>query len=289
MQRSDAMDAREYVTEIVQRSGTSFFWAMRLLPGPKRDAMFAIYAFCREVDDIADDPGAPADKLAGLAEWREEIDRLYRGESSTPVTIALAGPVDEYDLPKKVFCEIIAGMEIDAAAPFRIADMNELESYCDKVACAVGRLSTRVFGIEESLGEAAAVALGQALQLTNILRDLREDAEIDRLYVPRELLESHGIGNSTTAWAALDHPAFGAACEELAVIAEGRYREAESALAACDSRMMRPAIVMMHVYRGLFRRLRRRGWNRPGDRVSVPIWQKLWILCRYGLTWRPSP
>jgi phytoene synthase len=281
MQRSDAM---EYVTEIVQRSGTSFFWAMRVLPRPKCDAMFAIYAFCREVDDIADDPGDPAEKLSRLAEWRKEIDRLYRGEPSTPVTIALAGPVAEYGLPEAVFLEIISGMEIDAAARLRIADMNELESYCDKVACAVGRLSNRVFGVEESLGEAAAVALGQALQLTNILRDLHEDAELDRLYLPRDMLESHGIGNSASAGAALDHPAFGAACEELAGIAEGRYREAESALSACDSRIMRPAIVMMHVYRGIFRRLRRRGWNRLRDRVSVPIWQKLWILCRYGLT-----
>ena len=277
------MDAREYVTEIVQRSGTSFFWAMRLLPGPKRDAMFAIYAFCREVDDIADDPGAPADKLAGLAEWREEIDRLYRGESSTPVTIALAGPVAEYDLPKKVFCEIIAGMEIDAAAPFRIADMNELESYCDKVACAVGRLSNRVFGLEESLVEPVAVALGQALQLTNILRDLHEDAANNRLYLPRDLLQSHGIANSDPR-AAISDPKIGTVCEELAAVAEARFGEAESVLRRCDSRIMRPAIIMMHVYHDILHRLRRRGWSKPEQRVSVPGWQKLWILCRHGLT-----
>ncbi len=280
MQRSDAM---EYVTDVVQRSGTSFFWAMRLLPGPKRDAMFAIYAVCREVDDIADDPGDPVDKLSRLAEWRDEIERLYRGDPSSPVSHALAGPVAEYGLPQQVFLEIIEGMEIDSTARLRIADMPELESYCDKVACAVGRLSNRVFGVEDSLGEAAAVALGQALQFTNILRDLREDADLDRLYLPRDMLESHGIGNSD-AGTALDHPTFGAACEELAGITEERFRQAETALAACDSRTVRPAVVMMHLYRGIFRRLRRRGWIRLGDKVSVPIWQKLWILCRYGLT-----
>lgn len=275
-------EAMGYVDSVVRRSGTSFFWAMRVLPAVKRDAMYAVYAFCREVDDVVDDPGDPADKMVRLAAWREEIERLFGGEPSFPVTRALAGPVGEFGLRKEVFLSIIDGMEMDAAATLRIDDMAGLETYCDHVACAVGRLSNRVFGVDDTAGEPVAVALGQALQLTNILRDLKQDAAIDRLYIPATVLRAHGISNGDAA-AALDHPGFPAVCEELAEITAQRYAEAEAALAACDRRVMRPAIMMMQVYRRVFERLRRRGWRRLDGPVKLSPWQKIWVLVRHGL------
>jgi phytoene synthase len=274
--------AMDYVNAVVRRSGTSFFWAMRVLPPPKRDAMFAVYAFCREVDDIADDPGDPDDKLRRLEEWREEIERLFTGAPGTPVTRALAGPVDRFGLRKEPFMAVIDGMEMDAAGGLRIADMAALETYCDRVACAVGRLSNRVFGVDDAAGEAVAVALGQALQMTNVLRDLREDAALDRLYLPAELLHAYGIPNRD-ARAVLAHPAMPEVCDALARLTAKRYVEAAAALAACDRRIMRPAIMMMQLYRRIFAKLRRRGWRRLDRRVGLSVWQKLWVLVRYGL------
>lgn len=275
-------DAKAYVNGVVRRSGTSFFWAMRVLPPFKRNAMFAIYAFCREVDDIADGPGDPADKLLRLKDWREEIERLFRGEPRLPVTRVLAETVGQFGLRKETFIAVIEGMEMDAAAKLRIADMAELELYCDRVACAVGRLSNRIFGVDDEAGEPIAMALGQALQLTNILRDLSEDAALDRLYLPGDLLRAHGIPDDDVRLV-LAHSALPEVCGEIARIAERRFTEAEAALSACDRDTMRPAIMMMQVYRRIFDGLRRRGWRQFDRRVGLSGIQKFWVLVRYGL------
>ncbi len=139
-------DAAAAVEDIVRRAGTSFYWAMRRLPENKRRAMYGIYAFCREVDDIADGDGTPEDKLAQLGQWRDEIERLYGDRPRTPVTLALSRPVGEFGLKKENFRAVIDGMEMDAAPEVRMTDMDELTLYCDRVACAVGRLSVQVFG-----------------------------------------------------------------------------------------------------------------------------------------------
>jgi len=267
---------------VVRRSGTSFFWAMRTLPGAKRTAMYAIYAFCREVDDIADDPGETADKLARLDRWRAEIEHIYAGRPGCSVSHALAGVVARFGLRKQDLLSVIDGMEMDAARCVRIADMNELNLYCDRVACAVGRLSIRVFGVDPEKGDRVAHALGQALQLTNILRDLQEDAGRDRLYLPGDLLRAHGITASDPA-AVLAHPAVADVCAEVAETTRRRFDEAVSALAACDRRKVRPAIVMMEVYRRMFGLLVRRGWRRLGEPVALSKAEKLWIALRHGM------
>jgi presqualene diphosphate synthase len=282
LDRMQKSEAAEHVTRIVKASGTSFYWAMRVLPPDRREAMYAVYAFCREVDDIADEPAPEDDKRRRLAAWRGEIARIYDGKPRTVVGQALKEAVARYGMERDIFLSVIEGMEIDAAARLRIADMAALETYCDHVACAVGRLSNKVFGVDDEHGEPVAVSLGHALQLTNILRDLKEDAAIDRLYLPRDRLAAHGIASDDPE-AVLAHPALPAVCEEIAEICARRYREAESALAACDARVMRPAIMMMHVYRNVFGALRRRGWERLDCSVSLPPWQKLWILVRYGV------
>lgn len=276
------VDAKAYVADVVQRSGSSFASAMRILPPAKRDGMYAVYAFCREVDDIADARGRESDKRAKLSEWRAEIDLVYEGRPETPVGRALLGPVRVFGLKRETFLAVIEGMEIDSAEKLRLPDMAALEAYCDKVACAVGRLSNPVFGVEERLGEPVAVALGQALQLTNILRDLAEDATLNRLYLPHDLLMRFDIPDRDAA-AAIAHARFPEACDELATLAARRFAEAEAALARCDRRIMRPAIMMMAVYRSILRKLRRRGWRRLDEPVSLGTAEKLWILLRYGV------
>ena len=174
-------------TAAAQRaSSSSFYNAMRILPRAQREAMFQIYSFCRQVDDIADSSEPRAVRREELNRWRADIDQLYAGNPNAR-TAGLVGPVRDFGLRRDDFHSIIDGMEMDVVNDIRAPDEATLEEYCDKVASAVGRLSVRVFGMQEQDGLALAYHLGRALQLTNILRDLDEDASIGRLYLPAPL------------------------------------------------------------------------------------------------------
>src|SRR5271166_651766 len=178
---------------------------MRILPRAQREAMFEIYSFCRQVDDIADASGPRDVRRGELARWRADIDALYAGKP-VPRTQGLVLPMQEFGLRREDFHAVIDGMEMDVVADIRAPDDATLDIYCDRVASAVGRLSVRVFGMEQQDGLALAHHLGRALQLTNILRDLDEDASMGRLYLPREMLQDAGIAATEPA-AAIGHPA----------------------------------------------------------------------------------
>lgn len=269
-------DPSAEVTEIVRRSGTSFYWAMRLLPKYKRDAMFAVYAFCREVDDVADEPGSPVEKMRGLDAWQEEIDRLFSGYPTRTVTRALAQAMASFNFVKQDFDAVIAGMRMDAVERLRIADTDELALYCDRVACAVGRLSCVVFGVPYPQARTLSKALGDALQLTNILRDVHEDALRDHVYLPADLLARHGC-DATDATRLLTQPGLAAACLELATVAQARFVEAEAIMRACDRQAIRPAAIMKTVYYDILAGLQKRGW----ERLSEPLVRSK--LRKYGL------
>src|SRR6185312_11412078 len=171
-------------------SGSSFYLAMRLMPAEERDAMFAIYAFCRKVDDIADDGvGTRAERHQRLERWRDDLAALYAGDVRPQVRF-LAPAVTKYGLRLEDFIAVLDGMDMDVAEDIVAPDLATLDLYCDRVASAVGRLSIKVFGMDEGPGFELAHHLGRALQLTNILRDIDEDADIGRLYLPREYLET---------------------------------------------------------------------------------------------------
>jgi squalene synthase HpnD len=271
---ADAHDADAQVAAAVAGSGTSFYWAMKFLPRPRRAAMFAIYAFCRAVDDVVDEPATLESKNSRLAEWRREIARVYEGIPRTLIGRQLALAVRRFDLDRQDFLAIIDGMAMDAGAPLRAPSMAELDLYCARVASAVGLLSVRVFGAPVEEGKRVAHALGRAFQLTNILRDLAEDAALGRLYLPRELLAGNGIDSRDPA-VVLRHPNLSRVCAELARLAQGYFDQATVAMAACPRRTMRPARVMMEVYRRILHRLVARGWHRPEERVSLPKATKL--------------
>jgi phytoene synthase len=283
----DGATAAIRAEDVVRRAGTSFYWAMRFLPRPKREAMFALYAYCRKVDDIADEPAAQADKLARLDAWRTELDRLYAGEApSDPVAVSLVAPIARYQLPRMPFEEILRGMETDATGPVRAPDMAELELYCARVAGAVGLQSVRIFGCRDGRADDYAQATGRALQLTNILRDLEEDAGDGRLYLPSEALDAAGITVRDPA-AVLAHPSLGRACALVADRAQQSYREAESlraAMAPNDARALRPAAIMTAVYRTLFERMAARGWDRATEPVTMGKVAKLGVALRCLLT-----
>ncbi len=275
-------DPRAAIRARVAAAGTSFYWAMRLLPQARREAMFAVYAFCREVDDIADSDDPPAVKRAELARWRREIDAIYARRMGAGLPRVLADVAAAYKLRREDFLAVIDGMEMDAAADIRAPALAELDLYCDRVASAVGRLSVRIFGSDVPAADRVAGALGRALQLTNILRDLAEDAARGRLYLPRELLSAQGI-TEREPQAVLRHRRLGAVCEQLVEIAERHFVAARAAMRDCPRRAMRPAAVMGAVYHAILVRLRRRGWTDLDQEVKLPTPLKLWLALRHGL------
>lgn len=276
-----AMEDLEAVAQaeaIVRRSGSSFRWGMRILPPPRRRAMYALYAFCRVIDDIADEPGDLSLRQARLDGWRAEVGRLYAGEPVTePIARALAPAIRRYALPRAEFDALIDGMETDLQGRNVAPSMSALQLYCRRVAGAVGLLSVRCFGAHEPEADSMAIALGEALQLTNILRDLGEDAAEGRLYLPAELLERHGV-TARDPEAVIDDPRLPAMCRDLAARARQRYGEAQALISRCDRRAMKPAILMMAGYRALLDRLEDADWREPRRRVSLSPWRRLLLL-----------
>ena len=266
-------------------AGSSFFWAMQLLPHQRRKAMYALYAFCREVDDIADGDATRALKDILLSDWRSEIALLYAGRPQHMVTRALSEAVHLYRLQCRDFLAIIDGMEMDARDDIRAPSLDDLDLYCERVAVAVGRLSVRIFGEETPAGERVAAELGRAVQLTNILRDLAQDARRHRLYLPREVLQAHGVRATTPSWV-LAQPRLSDVCRDVAMMAEGHYAAAVEAIAACPRHKMRPAAVMLGIYRALLHELLARGWRRLDEPVRLPGWRKLALVLRHGLPGR---
>ena len=279
--KPDEAGLAELIERIVRRSGTSFYWGMRVLPPERRSAMYAIYAFCREVDDIADGSLSVTAKTARLDAWAEEIERLYQGRPTEPIARALTGAVDAFALAKADFLAVIEGMRMDAAATVRFPDMAALFHYCDCVACAVGRLSNPVFGIDRASGDPLAKALGEALQLTNILRDLDEDAALDRLYLPADLLARYGIGGAPAEVVA--HPRIAAVCAEVAKLAGIRFDQARNILTRIGARERKAAVLMMEVYWRIYLRLVTRGFAPPRTPVALSRLEKAWVMLKNGI------
>ncbi|WGJ16168.1 presqualene diphosphate synthase HpnD [Methylocapsa sp. D3K7] len=263
--------------------GSSFNAAMRILPRPRREAMFEIYSFCRAVDDIADEAGPRPARKQALAQWRRDIDSLYaRGEPIKPSLRGLGEAIHAFGLRREDFCAVIDGMEMDVETDIRAPDLATLDLYCDRVASAVGRLSARAFGMPEAEGDNLAHHLGRALQLTNILRDLDEDAAIGRLYLPREDLCVAGISVEEPR-AVLADSALGRACAPTLARAKAHFAEAARIMARCPRRSVRAPRIMADVYRAILDRLEQRGFAVPRSRVRTPRHRVLLAILRYGL------
>jgi presqualene diphosphate synthase len=264
-----------------QASGSSFYAAMRLLPAAERSAMFAIYAFCRKVDDIADDPGPSADeRRAALDSWREALDDLFRGVSGEQ-TLELVESVRRFNLQREDFLAIVDGMQMDVDETIRAPTLDKLDLYCDRVASAVGRLSVRVFGMDEAPGRDLAHHLGRALQLTNILRDVDEDAAIGRLYLPAEALAAGGIGTIEPG-EVLAHSGIDTACRWVARVAHDHYRAADAMLSTRPAGRLRAPRLMSAVYGEILARMEAGGWNPPRARARIGRGALLWIVLRRG-------
>lgn len=254
---------------------------MRIMPRAQREAMFEIYSFCRAVDDIADDGGPREERLTELQRWRADIDAVYAGRTPQHLR-ALGQIVTGFNLGREDFLAIIDGMEMDVVSTMRAPDLATLDLYCDRVASAVGRLSVRVFGMESESGLALAHHLGRALQLTNILRDLDEDAAMGRLYLPREALREAGIAQSEPR-AVLSSPAIDRACAPIVARAKEHFAQSRSIMAASPRRAVRTPRVMAAAYRSMLDAMIARGWRAPRTPVRLRRSQVLWIVLRHAI------
>ncbi len=265
-----------------QASGSSFYAGMRILPKAEREAMFAVYAFCRAVDDIADDVSGPRDeRRSGLDAWRHDIEALYDGGDPGRASL-VADAVRRFGLVKADFLAVIDGMQMDADEDIRAPVLAKLALYCDRVASAVGRLSVRIFGMQEAPGLELAHHLGLALQLTNILRDLDEDAGMGRLYLPRELLSEAGIETSDPV-AAISDPRVDRACKALAARAHEHYRAARELMARRPQGKLAAPRLMDAAYSRILERTEAAGWAPPRTRARLGKGELVWILVRRGL------
>jgi phytoene synthase len=274
------MTPDEYCRQKAVASGSSFYYSFLFLPEEKRRAITALYAFCREVDDVVDECTDTTVARMKLAWWRNEIAAMYRGEAQHPVTRALAALLPRFHLPEARLHEIIAGMEMDLDGS-RYSDFEALKLYCHRVAGVVGLLSAEIFGYADRRTLDYAADLGMAFQLTNIIRDVGEDARRDRIYLPQDELARYGVRVSDITQAR-ETENFHRLMEFQVERALGYYREAFSKLPATDRKSQRAGIVMAAIYRTLLEEIRADGCRVLGQRVSLTPVRKLWIAWR---TW----
>jgi presqualene diphosphate synthase len=261
-------------------SGSSFYAAMRILPQDQREAMFQIYSFCRQVDDIADSDGPREQRLAALQQWRADIDALYQGHPPERLRDYVAS-VQRFGLEREDFLAVVDGMEMDVPQDIRAPDLATLDLYCDRVASAVGRLSVRVFGLPRDDGILLAHHLGRALQLTNILRDIDEDAAIGRLYLPAEGLLQAGIGSTDPLVVAAD-PALPKVCAPLVERARNHFAKADEVMGRNRRRTVRAPRIMSKYYGAILELLVARGFANPRTPVRLNKMARIAILLRHA-------
>ncbi len=270
------MTPNEYCKEKAATSGSSFYYSFLFLPKAKRQAIIALYAFCREVDDIADECKDVSVARIKLAWWRTEIAHLYAGKPQHPVSKALADAINRYRLDEEHFLEIIDGMEMDLDQN-RYADFKQLQLYCYRVASVVGLLSVQIFGFKDRKTLKYAHDLGMALQLTNIIRDVGEDARRNRIYLPLDELKKFGVNEAEI----LNSQASDKIKELLEFQierAETFYDRALRELPAEDRKTQRTGLMMAAIYRTLLREIKADNPTQVlNARISLPPLRKFWL------------
>ncbi len=266
--------------QITRRASSNFYYAFMLLPAERRRALHAVYAFCRFVDDIADDASV-REPAQMLERWREELDRVYRGQPARPVSRALAASVTRFGIPREPFEEIIAGVEMDLLRS-RYETFEELKLYCRRVASAVGLICIEIFGYRNPLTKVYAENLGIAFQLTNILRDVGEDAARGRIYLPLEDLRRFHVEPEEILRAAFSER-FGALMHFEATRARSYYNAAEAALTTQDRPSLLAAEGMRAIYRAILDRIVSADYRVFGRRQGVALPRKLYLVGRVWL------
>jgi 15-cis-phytoene synthase len=268
----------ERCAEITRRASSNFYYAFMLLPVERRRALHAVYAFCRFIDDIADEADTSADPRTLLDLWRAELDHVYRGSPTRPVSRALQAAVRTYKIPRRHFDEVIAGVEMDLSM-HRYRDFGELKLYCYRVASAVGLICIEIFGYTNPVAKRYAENLGIAFQLTNILRDVSEDACRGRIYLPLEDLRRFGVSESDILNGVYSGN-FVRLMEFEANRARDFYRRAEESLPAEDRASLLTAEAMRRIYSALLDRIVRSNYRVFDGRLALSAPFKLYLVGR---------
>jgi 15-cis-phytoene synthase len=276
------MTPEQYCEQRAAASGSSFYYSFLFLPAERRRAITALYAFCREVDDVVDECADPTLARIKLAWWRTEIGAAFSGQPQHPVTRALAPVVRRFALSEAHFNEIIDGMEMDLARN-RYASFEVLQEYCYKVAGVVGLMAAAIFGYANQATLRYAKDLGTAFQLTNIIRDVGEDARRGRIYLPGEELDRFGVSESEILSLRENH-GFGALMAFQIQRARDYYARALAALPKSDRRNQRPGLVMAAIYRTLLDEIEAEGSRVLSSRIRLTPLRKLWIAWKTWLT-----
>lgn len=274
------MTPEEYCQNKAASSGSSFYYSFLFLPPNRRRAIMAFYAFCREVDDVVDECSDPQLAATKLAWWREELDRLYAGQPQHPVTHALKTVLMEFNLPQEQLLEIIDGMEMDLQQT-RYPDFKALSLYCYRVASVVGLLAAEIFGYTDRQTQKYAHDLGMAFQLTNIIRDVGEDARRGRIYLPIDELKRFDVPLSDILDSRYTEN-FRQLMEFQIERAEQYYVQAMAQLPSVDRKSQRPGLVMAAIYRTVLEEIKRDNCRVLTHRTSLTPLRKLWIAWR---TW----
>ena len=274
------MTPEAYCQDKAAKSGSSFYYAFLFLPPQRRAAITALYAFCREVDDVVDETSDASLAARTLAWWSEEVGRLYRGEPTHPVTRALAPHLEAFAITQARLLEIIAGMEMDLHQT-RYLDFAGLAHYCHHVAGVVGLLSSNIFGATDPATAQYAEKLGLAIQLTNIIRDVGEDARLGRIYLPVDELKRFGVQAGDLLMGKRS-PGFSELMRFQAARARNIYAEAFALLPDADRRAQRPGLIMAAIYRALLDEIEAERFEVLNQRIALTPIRKLWIAWR---TW----
>jgi phytoene synthase len=275
------MTPDQYCQDKAARSGSSFYYSFLFLPPPRRRAITALYAFCREVDDTVDDCADAQLARTRLAWWRAEIARLFDGSAQHPVALALAPHLETFSIGRRQLVEIIDGMQMDLEQD-RYLDFEGLRLYCHRVAGVVGELAAGIFGATDPVATRKyAHELGLAFQLTNIIRDVGEDARKGRIYLPIEDLQRFEVPQHEIL-AAQHSDRFVALMHFQAERARDHYRRAFAALPEADRRAQRPGLIMAAIYATLLEEIERDGFRVLSQRVSLTPIRKLWLA---WITW----
>lgn len=272
------MSPEEYCLRKTRGAGSSFYYAFIFLPAPQRRAMMALYAFCREVDDIADDVSDRQVAVAKLAFWQDELQRAFTGQAQHPVGKELDWARRNYAIDEELFREIIDGMLMDIEQQ-PILKASDLALYCYRVAGAVGLLSIEVFGYRNRQARTFATHLGEAMQRTNILRDIGEDARLGRIYLPQEDRIRFQVRDEDFK-AASCSAALKALIAHHVALTEEKYRQALDILPAEDRRSLRPALLMAAIYYAQLQRIKQRGYDVLAHSAHISPLRKLWIAAR---------
>ena len=267
---------QKVIKRIVKSSGSSFFWGMNILKPNRKRAMFAVYAFCRTVDDIADSELTFEQKSLYLNNWIKKIEKIYQGFSDDSLSRELKFSIEKYNLIKNDFLEIIDGMRIDAKKKIIYPTKKFLEVYCDKVAGAVGCLSIDIFGVENKFaGRNYAKYLGRALQLTNIIRDINEDNNRGRCYIYKEALTKNNIKMKPNEL--MKSEKLEIVREEVFQLAEKYYFLADNEATKIDKRYIVASEIMKEMYFRLFQKMKKKKWNYK-KRVRLSFYDKFFII-----------